>query len=164
MRVLHIILGKLAVVLFPLFGNGISNELFLQEKVSRVCDVRQHHLDVGIHPAASLPRGDALGCKFPLCFQSRLTVQEILENPSHNLRFLRHDDQLVTFPAVSIDAEFPIRYALFKAFSCSPLHIFRNAAALFLRKGCKDSEHQFAVTAHGIDMLLLETYFHTNVL
>ena len=69
MRALHIILRKLTPVLPPVLGDGVCDKLFLQEQAARISDVRKDNLEVGIHPAAAVPRGDALGGKLPLCFQ-----------------------------------------------------------------------------------------------
>ncbi len=69
MRVLHIILWKLAPVLLPVLGDGVCDKLFLQEQAARISDVRKDNLEIGIHPAAAIPRGYALGGKLPLRFQ-----------------------------------------------------------------------------------------------
>ena len=106
----------------------------MQEKVSRVGHIGQHHLDVGIHPTAAVPGCDALGSKLPLGFQPGFPVQKVLEDSLYDFRLLRHDDQLVTLPAVTVDTEVSVGDAILHPFSDAPFHIVGNAAALLLGK------------------------------
>ena len=58
--VLHIELRQLATVLFSLFGKRVFHIFFLQEQVAGVGYIGENHLQVRIHPAASVSGGDAL--------------------------------------------------------------------------------------------------------
>ena len=160
MGVLHIVLGKFPSVLFPLLGDRVGDKLLLQEKVSRVGHIGQYHLDVGIHPAAAVPGCDALGSKLPLSFQPGFPVQEVLEYPLYNFRFLRHDDQFVTLPSITVDAEVAVGDAVLHPLSDAPFHIVGNAAAFLLGKGRQDGQHQFAVPVHRADTFLLEPHLN----
>lgn len=54
--VLHKILRELALVLPALLGDRVLDKFLLQEHVACVGDVREDAFDVGIHPAAAVPR------------------------------------------------------------------------------------------------------------
>ena len=143
--IFDIVLGQFPVILFPLFSYRVFDVFLLQEQVSRVCDVCQDNFDIGVLPSTATPGGDALGSKFPFRFQSRLTIKEILENAFYNSGFFRDDDKMVAFPSITINLEPSVRYALLEPFPCSPFDVLADGAALFLRKGREDGQHQFPV-------------------
>lgn len=119
----HIILRKLTAILLATLGDRVFDEFLLQEQVSGVGDVCEDDLDVGIHPPAAVRRGDALGSKFAFSLQSRLPIKEVLEDAADDGSFFWLDDQLVAFPAVTVNAEVAVRYALFHALANSPFYI-----------------------------------------
>lgn len=122
----HIILRKLTAILLATLGDRVFDEFLLQEQVSGVGDVCEDDLDVGIHPPAAVRRGDALGSKFAFSLQSRLPIKEVLEDAADDGSFFWLDDQLVAFPAVTVNAEVAVRYALFHALANSPFYIVAN--------------------------------------
>ena len=66
MGAFHVVLRQFPSILLPLLGERICDVFLLQEQVSGVRNVGKHVLDVGIHPAFSLPSGDALCRKLAL--------------------------------------------------------------------------------------------------
>lgn len=135
------VLRKLTAVLV----DGIGDVFLLQEQVTRIGAVPKDTRGVGILPAASDPRGDALGGKLPLGLQPGFPIGEVLE--PHDRRLIRDDDKLIALPFIPVDAEFPVGDALLEAFSRASFHILGDAAAFFLRKRSEDGEHQFSVPA-----------------
>ena len=125
--VLHIELRQLATVLFSLFGERVFNIFLLQEQVSGVGYIAENHFNVGVHPAASVSGGDALGGKFSLGLKAGLAIKEVLEDAAHNGCFLRDNDQLVAFPAVAVHSKVAVRDALLHALSGSPFYIVAQA-------------------------------------
>ena len=67
------------------------------------------------------------------------------------------NNQVVTFPAVSVDLKVSVRDALFKAFSRTPFYIFTDRAAFFLGEGCQKSEHQFTILGQRVNMFFLKS-------
>ena len=160
MGVLHIVLRKFPSVLFPLLGDWVGDKLLLQEQVPRVGHIGQYHLDVGIYPTAAVPGCDALGSKLPLGFQPGFSVQKVLEDSLYDFRLLRYNDQFVTLPSITVDAEVAVGDAVLHPLSDTPFHIIRNAAALLLGKGRQDGQHQFAVPVHRVDTFFLELHLN----
>ena len=120
MGVFHEILRELAFVLPAFLGDRVLDEFLLQEQVPGVGDVRQDALNVGIHPAASVPGRDALGGKLALRFQTGFPIKEVLVDALHDSRLLRHRDQVITFPAVAVHPEVPVRDSFFKTLLDGP--------------------------------------------
>lgn len=155
-RVLDEVLRQLAAILAALFRDWVFDVFLLQKQVARVRDVPQDAGDVRIHPAAARPRRDALGGELALRLETRLAVEEVLENAPHDGGFLRHDDERVPFPAVAVDAETTVRDALLETLLHAPLDVFRNAAALLLRERRENREHQLALAAQRADIFLFK--------
>ena len=161
---LYKILWELALVLPTLLSDRVLDEFLLQEQVAGVGDVREHALDVGIHPAASVPCGDALGGKLALGLKAGLPIEEVLEDALDDGGFLRDRHQLIVFPPVAVHPEVPIRDAFFKPLLDGPACVLRNAAAFLLCKRSEKAHHQLAVVGQGVNVLLLELYLDTQLL
>ena len=162
--ILHVILRQFAFILLPVLGDGVLDIFLLQEHVACVVDVRQDVLDIGIHPAAALPCRDALGGELALCLQAGFPVEEVLEDAPDDGRFLRDDDELVPFPAVSVKIEPAVRDALLEAFLYVPFDVLADGPAFLLRKGCQDGQHELAVVAECADVFLLEPHLDAYLL
>lgn len=121
--------------------------VLLQQQASRVGDVGQNDLDVGIHPSATLAGRDALRREFTLGLKARFAVQKILEDAPDNGGFLGDWNQHVALPAVPIDAEVPIGDALLHALPGAPLDVFGQGAYFLLGEGCQKRKHQLTVVA-----------------
>ena len=52
--------------------------------------------------------------------------------------------------------------ALFKGFPDTPFHILTDRPAFFLGVGCQDGQHEFAVGAFTVDVLLLKEYVYVQ--
>ena len=162
--VLHVILRELALVLPALLGDRVLDEFLLQEQVAGVGDVGKNNLDVGIHPATTVPRSNAFGGKLALRLQTGFPVKEVLEDALHDGGLLRDRDQLVTFPSVAVHPEVPVRDAFFEALLDGPACVLRDAAAFLLRKRSEKGQHQLAVVGQGVYVLLLELYLDAQLL
>ena len=134
MGVGHKVLRKLPAILLLFLRDGISGEFLLQEQVPGVGDVAQDALDVRIHPAASVPGGNALRSKLTLGFQPGLSVEKVLKNALYDGCFLRSGHQRIALPVVSVHPEVSRRDALLHALSLAPFDVVRNAPAFFLGK------------------------------
>ena len=93
----------------------------------------------------------------------RKPIQEIVVDELYNFGFLRFNDELVTAPTVAVYLKLAVGNALLKAFARTPLYIFGNAATFLLGEGRKDSQHQFAIAVHGIDVLFFEPHLYTDI-
>ena len=120
----HEILWKLPSVLPAFFADGVRNVFLLQKKVSCIRAVCENLLDVGIHPSASVPCGDPFPGKLAFRLKPGLSIQKVLENAPHYCRFLRHNEQLISFPAVSVDPEVTVWNPFLKPLSDSPFAVF----------------------------------------
>ena len=75
------------------------------------------------------------------------SVEEVLENPADDRRFLRNNGQCVPLPSVTVHPETPVGDSLRHPLAGAPLHIIADGSALLLGKGREDGQHQFAVRA-----------------
>lgn len=162
--ILDVILRKLPFILLPVLADRVLDVFLLQEHVACVVDVRQDVPDIGIHPAISLPCGDALSGELALCLEAGFPVEEVLEDAPDDGRFLRDDDKLVAFPAVTVEIEPAVRDALLEPFLYVPLDVLADGPALFLRKRCEDGQHELAVIAERPDVFLLEPHLDAYLL
>lgn len=164
MGILDEVLRQFPFILLPMLRDGVLDVFLLQEQVACVVDVRQDVLDIGIHPSAALPCGDALGGELALCLQAGFPVEEVLEDAPDDGRFLRDDDELVAFPAIAVKTEPAVRDALLEALLYVPFDILADGPALLLRKGCQDGQHKLAVVAECADVFLLEPHLDAYLL
>ena len=123
MGIRHKVLRQLAVILFALAVNGVSDVFLLKKQVAGVGDIGENALDGRVLKAAPVDGANALGVQLPRCLQPGLAIEEILVDAPHNSSFLRHDDQPVTLPAVAEDAEVAVRDALLEALPRAPFDI-----------------------------------------
>ena len=81
------------------------------------------------------------------------------KNVSNNTRFWLMDFKPSVAHAVAVCFK-PCRLALLELISDSPLAVFRNTSAFFLRIGGKDGKHQLAIAAEAVQVLLFEKNVH----
>ena len=159
-----IILGQLTAVLPALLGDRVGNILFLKQQAAGIGHIRKNHLDVGIHPAASLGCGDAFRCKLALSLQPRLSLQEVLKDAANDCGFIRLNHQMITFPAVPVHMKAPIGHALLKPLAQPPFDVFTQRTHLFLCKGCHDGNEQLAFIRQRIDAFLFKADLDAQLL
>ena len=121
-------------------------------------DVRLHDLPQNAADRALVP-SEALLRQDPICVQAvddgfqPLPGQILRIDSPDNLRFLRDDDVLSALLPVPQHNAVPWS-ALFEVLSDAPLLILTDRAALLLRVGCEDRQHQLAVCTHRYYFLL----------
>jgi len=135
MRILDEELRQLATVLFSMFGNWVGNVLLLKEHIAGVGDVREHHLDVGIHPQLSLPREDTLVIERPPDLNPRCAVHVLAVHIADTFRLLRNNHEMSIYPFVAEHPHLTVGYALLETRNCTPFNIVRDAAAFLLCEG-----------------------------
>ena len=139
------ILRKLTAVFLALLGNGIFDKLFLTEQISRISDIGQNNLNIGVRPAVALSGCNAFLCKFTLGFKAGFSIKEVLKDAPHDPCFFGNNNQGVILPAVAIDVISHIRVSFGHAFSDGPFDVVRDADGFFLCERGKEREHQLTV-------------------
>ena len=83
-------------------------------------------------------------------------------------RYLAHGDYSPDY--LSSKENFAVRaglvddnnFTIFKAFPNPPFLVLAGRQAFLLRIGCQNGQHQFAIAAHGMNVLLLKEDIHTQ--
>ena len=162
--IFHIELRQFATILFAFLGQWIFDVFLLQQKIAGVGHIGKDHLDVGIYPALTVSGGNAFCGKFSLRFKAGLPIKKVLKDASHNGCFLRYDDQLVAFPAISEHSEVAVGDALLHALASTPFYIIAQADNFFLRKGGQQRQHNLAIAGKRIDAFFFKTDLDAQLL
>ena len=163
MRLLYKEHGQLAFILRQLVRYVVFCIKLLGQRAAGVLFLPDH--DANDLTAELLPvvGGNTLRVQLLRYAVAGIAVQKHLKNASDYDGFLLVDDQIAVLGPIAVNLA-AASLAAFIAFADAPFAVFRNAATLFLRKGSEDCEHQFTVTAEGVDVFLLEADLNSQLL
>ena len=155
-RVFGIILIQLTRIA-PLFlGQMIFHKGLLQQGIARILLVGQHFDHMVARPRSSeAPR--CIGLPKP-CRDTAAAgaIQICSEHVPHHGGFVLVDHDLSVHRPVAIQQHQVHGLPLGEILAYPPFAVVGHAFALLLRKRSEDGEHQLAVPAHGVDVLLLK--------
>ncbi|MPN53168.1 hypothetical protein SDC9_200832 [bioreactor metagenome] len=92
----------------------------------------------------------------------RIPVDNALKNLAHNSGFVRVYLNFNPRYAVAEQEAELHQLPLFKALPYAPLLVFAGGQAFLLRIGSQNGHHQFALGAHGVDVLFLKVDVHAQ--
>ena len=163
MRLLYKEHGQLAFILRQLVRYVVFCIKLLGQRAAGVLFLPDHDANDLTVELLSVVGGNSLRVQLLRYAVAGIAVQKHLKNASDYSGFLLVDDQIAVLGPIAVNLA-AASLAAFIAFADAPFAVLRNAATLFLRKGSEDCEHQFTVTAEGVDVFLLEADLNSQLL
>ena len=151
-----VVLRQLATIeTFPL-RQVIFNVSFLQQCVSGIFLVLQDTAHGFSLPFAAQPAGNALLTQRLRDSPLSHAVQAGSEDEANDLSLPLVNNDASLFPAIAVKQRQVHGLSLREIFADAPFAVIRNALTLLLRKRSEDGQHQLAVPAQTVYVLLLK--------